>query len=445
MANVNIVIQERNSDTPLTKEFFVSFSHSILKDTVNFKLKEKQKVAKLPGFRDGQVPFFVIEKKYKESVLADSIREKVEEVIENVTQPYKGEIVGKAEVRNFKNIPEKGVEFELCFETFPKFEMPSFDQITIDQYSIEVAEQDLSEQLKVIALNRREFDQNFDASNAKEGDLVTIDFESKLDGVIHRHGSAKNYKCEIGKGALLKEFEENLIGIGKGESKEFEMRFPESYDLVKEVAGKVTKVRVVVHDVQRYLPAPEINDAFANYYGCKDLSELKYKVSEITREGIEKDLFLINKTKLFDALENLLNFEVPVRLLQAEYESLKNNAALKEQLGYSEEQYEQYCKKLSLRKLKIGIMIADYAKLNNIKISEQEFQNHVMSQIEKHPDRKSEILEYYKNNAANWYSAAVEEKVVKQILSAKVKLCEVEKTSAEMRQIVSDFSKRYQH
>ncbi len=436
-----ISIEEKDSSSPLVKEFFVSFSHSVLKDIINSKLKEKQKVAKLPGFRDGQVPFFVIEKKYKDAILSEAIKEKAEEAVEQVTKPYRNDIVGKAEIKNFKNAQETGVEFEVSFEIFPKFEMPDFEKIEMEQYSIEVSEKDTEEQLKAIALNRREFDQNFDGRNACKGDLVTLDFESEVEGKVHRHGSAKNYKCEIGKGTLLEAFENKLIGVSKGDSLEFEMKFPEEYELVREIAGKNAHVKVTVYDVQRFGPTPEVNDAFAQHYGCKDVSELKYRVSEIVREGIERDLFVISKTKLFDALENLLSFEVPLGLFHREYESLKKNQALRDQLGYSEEEHDKYCKKLALRKLRIGILIADYAKVNNIKISEQEFQDHVMSQIERQPEKRMEILEYYKNNASSWYSASIEEKVVRQILFQKVCLIDVEKTTGEMREVIEEFSK----
>ncbi len=436
-----ISVEEKASGTSLAKEFFVSFSHNVLKELINTKLKEKQKVAKLPGFRDGQVPFFVIEKKYKDSVLNEAIKDKAEEVLENITKPYKGDIVGRAEIKNFKSLPEKGVEFGVVFEVFPKFEMPQFDKIEIEHYSVEISEQDIEDQLKSITLNRREFDLTFDGRNAAKGDLITIDFESKVDGKTHKHGSVQQYKCEIGKGSLLEAFEEKLVGLSKGDSISFEMQFPNDYDLVQEIAGKFASVDVVVHDVQRFGPAPQIDDEFAQYYGCKDVNELKYRVGEIAREGIERDLFVINKTKLFDALENMLNFEVPAELLKKEYESLQNNATLKSQIGYADSEYNQYCQKLAFRKLRIGILIADYAKINNINVSEQEFQAHVMLQIEKQPDKRSEILAYYKENASSWYSATIEEKVITQILSQKVRLIDTDKTIHEMKEIILAFSK----
>jgi trigger factor len=363
-------------------------------------------------------------------------------VLEGITKPYKGDIVGRAEIKNFKSMPEKGVEFGVTFEVFPKFEMPQFDKIEIEHYSIEIVEQDIAEQLKSIALNRREFDQSFDGKNAAKGDLVTIDFESKIEGKVHKHASMQQYKCEIGKGLLLEAFEDKLVGVSKGDHISFEMQFPRDYELVREIAGKVATVEVSVHDVQRFAPAPEINDEFAQYYGCKDVSELKYRVGEITREGIERDLFVINKTKLFDALENLLTFEVPAGLFKKEYESLKSNSALRDQLGYTQDEYHQYCEKLALRKLRIGILIADYAKINSINVSEQEFQAHVMAQIEKQPDKRSEILAYYKDNASAWYSSTIEEKVINQILSQKVRLIDTDKTVEEMKEIILEFSKK---
>jgi trigger factor len=438
---LEVKIEEKELNSKLSKEFHVSFSHSILRETVSRKIKAKQKSAKLPGFREGQVPFFIVEKKYKDSALSEAIKEKAEAVVEEIVAPYKNNLVGRADIRNFKSSEENGVSFAVVFELFPQFEMPDFQKIEIEHYTIEVPKEEIEGYLNLIVKDRRQFDQNFDGKNAKTGDLLVIDFESRIDGEIHKNGSATDMSFELGSGALLKDFEDKLVSCSKGEELEFNITFPADYNLAPEIAGKTSKVNVRVKDVKRYEPAPAIDDELASKYGCKDLSELRYRVGEIIRNAIYKDAFLVNKMKLFDQLEHMLSFEVPEGLFKKEMQGLLDNAELKQHLSFSDEEYKSYCEKLALRKLRIGIMISDYARLNGIKVDEKEFQRHVLSQVEKYPDQRAEIIEYYKNNASSWYSSSLEEKSVRQIISERVSLIDVEKTSSEIRQIIEEFQK----
>lgn len=436
-----VKIEEKQSNSKLSKEFHVSFPQSILRDSVSSKLKAKQKSAKLPGFREGQVPFFIIEKKYKDPVLAEAIREKVESIVEEIVAPHKGNLVGRADIKGFKSSEGGGVSFSVVFELFPQFDMPDFQKIEIEHYTIEVPQSEIDEYLQLVARDRRQIESSFDGKGAKLGDILVIDFESRINDEIHKNGSANDMEFELGSGRFLKEFEDNLVGANKGQELKFHLTFPSDYDVVPEVAGEKSAVKVLVKDIKRYGPAPSVDDELASRYGCKDLSELRYRVGEIIRGAINKDAFLVNKMKLFDSLEHMLSFEVPEGLVAKEVQALLGNAELREHLGFSDADYEAYCKRLALRKLRIGIMISDYARLNGIKVDEREFQSHVLSQVEKYPDKKAEIVEYYKNNASSWYSVSLEEKAVKQILSERVSLVDVEKTSREIRQIIEEFQR----
>lgn len=434
-----VEIREKETDFVLSKEFQVSFSSSILREALAAKLKEKQKSARLPGFREGQVPFFIIEKKYKSAALASATREKAESIVEEIVAPYKSRLVGRAEIKDFNGAEENIVSFSVEFELFPQFEMPDFSKVEIEHYSVEVPEKEIDEQIELLAKSRREIDSTFDGKSAKEGDLVKIDFESRVNGEIHEDGDAKDMEFELGAGNFLKDFEDNIIGSNTGDCLEFTVNFPQDYRAVPEVAGKSSIVKLLVKGVKRYGPMPKIDDEFAAKYGCKDLNEMRYRVSELIREAISRESLVLSKMRLFDQLEKVLSFDVPKSLMQRELSVLQSNQDLKKYLNLSNEEYETYCQRLALRKLRIGIMISEYAKENGVKVDDKEFQRHVLSQMEKYPDRKSEVVEYYRQNAASWYSSALEEKTVRQILAEKVKLIDVEKTSNEVRQIIEDF------
>jgi len=437
----DVSVTEEKSLSSLEKIFKDSFSVHILKDVVNIKLKEKQKSAKASGFRDGQVPFFILEKQYKDLALKEAIEEKTKGIVSDVVKQYQDGVVGTPNINNFKNTDTGIIDFNITFEIFAQYDMPNFDEISLNQYSIDVSDEEIDSYIEVVKKNSRELDKDFDGLHALLGDVVTIDFDSVVDENVYEVGSQKNARFELGSGRFLPDFENKIVGASKGDKLAFEMRFPDDYEVDSNVAGKLSRVSVIVQDIERYLQSPELNDKFAERYGCNSVSELRYKVADFIRDDVNHDLFIVNKLKLFDALENILSFNVPKSLFEKENASLKNNLELKKQVALSDEQYEDYCEKLALRKLRIGILIADYVKLNNIKVDDKEFENHVMSQVDKHPDKRSEIINYYKENASSWYSMSLEEKAVMQILSQKVNLIDVEKTLEEMREIVIDLQK----
>ncbi|QEK39393.1 trigger factor [Candidatus Sneabacter namystus] len=431
-------IQKREIETSekLVKRYEVTFPQAVVQPVVNVKLKEKQKSAKEPGFREGQVPFFVVERKYKKSLTQDAIKEKMQEVVFELTESFKDKVLGKPKIEDFKE--ENGaVSFRFSVELFPEFDMPDFSSIDIEHYNIKVLDSDIDDYIGLIARAKRQIDEETPKEDPiKMGDSVLINCNFFLDGKLLENRKIENKYVDIGYSSILKEMTDGLMGRKVGDTPEFEVTFPYE-EMDKEIAGKKCLAKVEILDVRRYLETPAIDQAFAEQYGCASVAELRYRVSGLLRDTAYEDLFGVNKAKLFDSLEKMLDFDVPTSIFEEEYSGLLKNEELKKHLSLNQDDYQQYCRNLAMRKMRIGLLLSEYTKRNNIRVSEEELQRHIDGEIRKFPDRKEQILKYYKENVSLVYSNHLEQKAVSNVLSVEVNLVESDKTLSEVKKIVN--------
>jgi len=152
----------------------------------------------------------------------------------------------------------------------------------------------------------------------RKGDFAVIDYKSILDGKEVQGGSAQNFDLEVGSGYFNAEFEKELEGINKGETKEFDIDFPEDYGN-KSLAGKKVHYHVTLKEIkERNLP--ELNDSFAQTLGgdFSSLEDLRKKIRENLEQEENRKAELKVKEDLTDGLISKAEFEIPEALVNWE-------------------------------------------------------------------------------------------------------------------------------
>jgi len=196
------------------------------------------------------------------------------------------------------------------------------------------------------------------------------------------------------------------------------------------LASKEAEFDIKIHEVSE-VSSSEINDEFVQKtFKLKNLAELKENIKKSIENNYEEQIDLIVKMKLFDELENLLAFEVPKILFQNEYHSVKhqteNDKEFRETLkSKSEEDLEKYYKKIANRRVKIALLIAEYAKINNIEISNEELRLAITKRAMSMPGYEKMVIDFYSKNpkaVQEITGSILEEKVVKTIIEKEVSL-----------------------
>lgn len=401
----------------------------VITDQINSELKKAAKTAKMDGFRVGKVPVHMLKKRYEPSIRMDVVRQSVNDAIDEVIKKNELNIATDPAIEDLKSEADKDLEFTLKFELLPDIELPDFSKISIEKPILEVEEKDIDEQIKRMADFSKSFDKESKAKSAK-GDQVTIDAVGYVDGEAFEGGKLDDHRLILGSGAFIPGFEDQLIGVKAGEDVLVKVDFPKDYH-ADDLAGKPSEFKVQVKAVHKP-KTPKIDDEFAKKFKCETLEELKGKIKENIASMYDEPIHVNMKMDLFDKLEKELKFDVPKSLIDREVGILKSQTQEsglndEEIEGKTEEEKEAYFNKLALRRVRIGLALAEYVKKKSLQISEDDVRQAIMEQARNYPGQEREVFEFFQKDPRAIESLKgpiMEEKGVTEIFANEVKLKE---------------------
>ena len=226
------------------------------------------------GFRKGKAPRNIIEKTYGEYVFYDdainhAFQHNYPEILDKETEiePIDHPSIN---ILNFNN----GLNYEIVVEIKPEVILGEYKNLEIKKPSVRVTSEEVETELKLaqdkagrlVAVERP----------VKEGDTATIDFSGSLNGKKFDGGTSENYDLVIGSHSFIEGFEEQIVGMNKGETKTIEVKFPENY-MEESLKGQPANFEVTVKEI-REKELPELDDEFAkNYSEFETLEEYKKK------------------------------------------------------------------------------------------------------------------------------------------------------------------------
>ena len=237
--------------------------------------KSAVKRVNAPGFRKGKLPRAVFNKMYGEEAL-------YQEAIDFVLPAAYTKAIDELELSplampdiDVKEISkENGVTFEAVVTVKPDVELGEYKNLGIEKEAVEVTDADVEERLESVL--SREAEWQVKETEAKKGDIVVIDFKGFIGDEAFEGGEAKGYELELGSGAFIPGFEEQLEGKVAPVDTEVNVTFPENYQ-VADLAGKDARFEVTVHDVKEKV-LPELTDEFIKEFSKESASTVaEYK------------------------------------------------------------------------------------------------------------------------------------------------------------------------
>ena len=416
----------------LTYSFSVTVPAADIEKESEAELKRISGKVKIPGFRPGKVPMKTLKAKYGKDVLGDVLQNSINEATNKLIDEKKLRPALQPDVKITSFEPDSDLSFDVTIEVFPQVPPLKYEDITVDQLTVEVPESEVDESLQRLAKTRQH--PHGKEGKAELGDVVKIDFLGKRDGVPFDGGKGEGFQLELGSGQFIPGFEEQLVGKQAGDTVEVKVTFPETYHS-KSLAGADATFDVTVHEVS-YLHVPDINDKLAESLGFKDLEALKGAVREQLGSEFERASRSKAKKQLFDLLDAQLAYEVPQGMLKAERESILKQveqakaAGDPELQGKSDDEIKAEYEKIAERRVKLGILLSEIGRSNNIQITRDELSAAVMNQARNYPGQEDKVFEFYRKNPQQLdelRGPILEEKAVDFILS-KVKRNQVPTT-----------------
>ena len=419
----------------LNKKYTVTIAAADFAAAVDKKLSSVSKNIKLPGFRAGKAPKSMIEQKYRPSVLGEVLDDMIKDAVNKVIEDNKLRPAVTPDVKIEKFEDGKDIEFTVEAEVLPEITLGDFSKISLKKYTAKVPAEEIEKAVKYMADSRRDTVKVEKDRAAKKGDVAVIDFVGSIDGKEFNGGKGSDYPLELGSNSFIPGYEDQLIGHKAGETVEVKTTFPENYH-AKDLAGKEALFVTTIKELREYKPA-EINDELAKSAGAKDLADLKKKIEDRILEDYASTARIKLKRDLLDALDKEYKFEIPQKLIDAEYEAIEKQYKHAKEHGHLDEEEKKRdekdilaeYKEIALRRVKLGLLLSEVGTDAKITLTAEDINKAIANEAKRYPGQEQMVFDYYVRNkeaVEALRAPAYEEKIVDHILSlAKVADTEV--------------------
>jgi trigger factor len=287
-------------------------------------------------------------------------------------------------------------------EIVPAITLGDFKTIKLTRLTAEVTDAEIDQTLQNIADQNRPFVAK--EGGAEKGDRVTMSFQGSMGGTPFEGGSGEDVPLVLGSGQFIPGFEDHVIGLKAGDTKTFDVKFPDDYRATA-LAGKDATFAVTIKSVE----APgevKIDDDFAKTLGLESLAKFRDAIKDrLAREHASASRQKL-KRALLDELDGLHKFEPPPSLVEQEFASvwaqiekdLKDQGRTFADEGTTEEKAREEYRGIAERRVRLGLVIAEIGEKNNIKVTEEQLRAALMEQVRQFPGQERQIWEYYQKN-----------------------------------------------
>ncbi len=382
----------------LERRLSASIPQQAVRGEVAARLKKIGRTAKISGFRPGKAPMQMIEKYYGADVHQEVLGEALQRSFAAEVDANKLAVAGQPSFE-VTAMNEEALEYNATFEVYPEVSVGSLAEQAVNRTVYELADADVENTVLTLRKQRTQF---VDVQRAaQDQDKVTVDFTGTLDGVVFNGGEAKDYPVQLGQGRMLPEFEAAIIGLNIGESKSFNMTFPEDYH-GKDVAGKEVTFTIKLNKVEEP-QLPELTADFVKSIGIEDgdVSKLDSEIRVNLQRELARRLKFINKKAAMDALLEVSPLEVPKAVVEWESQGLmeqtmRNMADRGVKTDGMKLPLELF-KEEATRRVKLGMILQKLVEEQNLLATEEQVQAHLTDYAQSF-DQPEEVTAWYAAN-----------------------------------------------
>ncbi|MDB5549165.1 MAG: trigger factor [Tardiphaga sp.] len=417
----------------LKHEFQINVPAADIEAKADAKLADMKDKVKLNGFRPGKVPVAHLKRMYGRSVMAETIEQLIRDTNAGIFTERGFKLATEPKVT--MPTEEKDVEailsgksdltYTVAVEVVPPIALADFKSFTVEKPVADVTDADVDEAIKRIADQNKGYDAKADDAKAESGDRVTVSFKGTINGTPFDGGTGEGIQVVIGSNTFIPGFEEQLIGIGKDETRTLKVDFPKNY-ASEQLAGQPAEFETTATLIE----APKdtvIDDEFAKMLGLESLDKLKEAARErltqefagATRQRVKRLLLdRLDETHRFDAPPSLVDEEFRLMWDSIKAEMASNNKSFADENTTEDAAQEEY-KKIADRRVRLGLVLSEIGDKNKITVTDDEVGRAVVERARSMPGREKEVWDYYRNNAnalAQLRAPIYEDKVVDFIL-----------------------------
>lgn len=406
-------------------------------DTNVEKVAQKlSREAKIAGFRKGKVPLNVIKQQYGDRLIQDAEADALRELL-NTGMKELGlaadALIGEPQIEKFDR-NDDGITVEVSIATRPAIELGDYASLVPEVKKAKITQKAVDERIKELATAQAPLINVEEDRALVDGDTALIDFEGFLDGEAFEGGKAEGFALRLGSGQFIPGFEDQLIGMKKGEEKTIDVTFPENYGGAK-LAGKPAQFKVKVHAIQEKEKV-KVNDELAKKMlpGEEEatLDMLKEKVREQLESEAMSELYNNElKPNLMEIFVSKFSVDLPRFIVEQEIDMALNKKAREmseseiEELRNSEEKLKELRETFredATRAVKATFIVDALAKAEAVTVSEQELMQTIYFEALQMGQDPQNVYKHYQESGylPAIQMAMIEDRVLSKLLNDKI-------------------------
>jgi trigger factor len=383
----------------LQRKMTISLPAEQVDSAIDKKLKEISRNIRLDGFRPGKVPVGIVRQKYgaavREEVIGDLIESSYREaVVKESVRP-----AGPPTIEPIDSEDKSSLSFAAIFEVYPEIEQVELESVEVEKPVVEITDEDLDKMIDKLREQRREWVEVDRA--AQEGDQVLVDFEGRIDGETFEGGSGEDMTVELGAGRMLKEFEDGLVGMKKGEEKTVDVSFPEDYH-GKEVAGKTAQFTLKVKQVSEP-KLPELDADLIKSFGVEsgEIEDFRNDVKANMEKELANKIKVKVKNAVMAALLEKNEVEAPSAMVAEEIRNLKLQMA--QNMGQDPQKMDldsfpdELFREEAEKRVKLGLLVGELIRSEGMQTDPDRFRETLQDLASAYEDPQ-QVIEYYSKN-----------------------------------------------
>lgn len=370
-------------------------------------LKNVKKIA-LPGFRKGKAPRKIIEQYYGAGVFfEDAINFVCPEAYEEALKETGVEAVSRPEIDVVEIESGKDFVFTATVTTKPEVELGDYNAISVKKVTYRTTQKEIEAEIKKVQEQNARIIPVEDRA-VKEGDLTVIDFEGFTDGVAFDGGKGTDYSLEIGSGAFIPGFEDQLVGAEIGKEVEVNVTFPKDYHS-EDLKGKKAMFKVTVKEIKEK-QLPEINDEFVKDVSEFDtLDDYKKDIKEKIAKSNEQRGRQETENNVIDEVLKIATVEIPDCMIDTQLENIArdfdyrlsmqglNLAKYLEMTGSNIDAFKEQFKEQAEKQVKTSLVLEAVAKAENIKATEKDIEAEMKKVAESYNMELDKVKDLFKD------------------------------------------------
>lgn len=420
----------------LSRVFGVTVPAQDLAERLEARIAEIAPRLNIKGFRPGKVPVAHVKRIYGKELMGEVLEQTFSETTQKVFEENNIRPAGEPDLKPEGDLQQvidgkADLAYEIAVDVMPEFEPVDPATLSLVRPVHAPTDEEVEEALTELAGQNRTYEPRTGKTvKAKDGDQLIIDFVGRIDGEAFEGGTAEDVPLVLGSGQFIPGFEEQLVGAKPDSDATVKVSFPAEYQAAH-LAGKDAEFEVKVKEVKAPVEAA-VDDELAKRLGVDDLEALRTMIRENLDQQYQPYSRFKLKRALLDELDSKHDFPLPPKMVEAEFNSIWSQVQADKESGQlpeddaakSEEQLQTEYRKIAERRVRLGLVLAEIGRANNVQVTEQELAQAMRQEAMRYGAQAQQIFDLLRQNPnaqAQMRAPIFEDKVVDLIVEkAKV-------------------------